>query len=391
MDAEEILKGIYTNDEQYKNCPHSIRKARALEYVLDNTRILCDSRDIFPAINCVDTPMYKTLVCDWEDEVFDKVVPGSREEWHFHSNRGIAKGSLDFGHSVPVWDYLFENGFPGVLKNANDAKAKHESERVLNDDEKAFFESIQIVYEAIIRFVGRLAALAEKSEGCADMAKALRSLEKGKPTTFYEALMFEYLYFMISEHVDLISARSCGNFDFVERHKTYPPFLLETKHEEKYSPKFEKILNVWEQQAFGYQTCCLSILYDIIFNMQQDTKKDYVSSTQKQMVEDAIRHIKANIKDEELTVAHIAKEIGITPEYLRKLFKSFKNISPKEYIQIKRMELAKTFLESGEIKLCHIPYECGFTDYTYFSKSFKKHFGITPTIYLKQLQGERKE
>ncbi len=213
MDAEEILKGIYANDEQYKNRSHTIRKARAMEYVLDNTRILCDSRDIFPAINCVDTPLYKTLICDWEDEVFDKVVPGAREEWHFHSSRGIAKGSLDFGHSVPAWDYLFENGFSGVLKKANDAKKAHESKKELNQEEKDFFEGIQITYDAIIRFVGRLAALAEKSEGCEDMAKALRSLEKGKPTTFYEALMFEYLYFMISEHVDLISARTCGNFD----------------------------------------------------------------------------------------------------------------------------------------------------------------------------------
>ncbi len=181
------------------------------------------------------------------------------------------------------------------------------------------------------------------------------------------------------------------NFDFISEEKTYDSVLLNVKYGEKYFSKFEKILNVWEEKACGYQNCCLSILYDIIFNMQQDTKRDYVSSLQKQMVEKAQQYINANIKDETMSVARVAQEIRITPEYLRKLFKAFINVSPVEYIRIKKMELAKTFLESGEIKLSHIPYECGFTDYTYFSKIFKKHFGISPKAYLMQMQREREK
>ena len=51
MDPEQILSGIRENDKQYETLPHSIRKARAIEYVyiaiLHNKHLYCDI-DIFP-------------------------------------------------------------------------------------------------------------------------------------------------------------------------------------------------------------------------------------------------------------------------------------------------------------------------------------------------------
>ena len=213
MDADEIIKGIYENDKKYKNLPHSIRKARAMEYVLENTRILCDCRDIFPAINCVDRPLAKTLIGDWENEVFTNIIPDSKQEMEFLSERGAARTWLDYDHSVPVWDRLLSLGFSGILQSSMEAKNALASKKILSEKETAFYDSIQIVYEAIIRFIGRIALLAEKSEGCQAMADALKNIQYGIPGTFYEAMMFEYIYFMVSEHIDSIQARSLGNFD----------------------------------------------------------------------------------------------------------------------------------------------------------------------------------
>lgn len=178
------------------------------------------------------------------------------------------------------------------------------------------------------------------------------------------------------------------NFLVIEEGDIFPVILLNQRYCEKYAPKFNKLLHLWEERSSAYQSGCLSILYDIIFNMQRDIKSDYISLSQAQIVERAMLYINANIKDEFLTVYRVANAVGITPEYLRTLFKSFKNMSPKEYILLKRMEIAKAFLESGEIKLSCIPYECGFTDYPYFSKSFKKYFGVSPKSYLLQMNNK---
>ena len=178
------------------------------------------------------------------------------------------------------------------------------------------------------------------------------------------------------------------NFMVLEEGNIFPMILLSQRYCEKYLTKFNKLLNLWEVGSTAYRSGCLSILYDIIFNMQKDIKSDYISLSQAQIVESAMLFINANIRDEFLTVHQVADEVGISAQYLRTLFKSLKNMSPKEYILLKRMEMAKDFLESGDIKLNCIPYECGFTDYPYFSKSFKKYFGISPKSYLIQMNAK---
>ena len=213
MHGDDLIKGISENDKKYEKLPHSVRKARAMEYALDNTRILCDSRDIFPAINAIDRPIARGLINKWRADVIHEFLPDVYEENDFLSSRGAARPFLDYSHSVPVWDRLFALGFSGVLEEAMEAKKKHEAGKTLTEEETAFFDSIEIAYTAIMRFLGRLAALAEQTSGCEDMGIALRNLQKGAPTTFYEAMMFEYIYFLISEHIDSVSVRSCGNFD----------------------------------------------------------------------------------------------------------------------------------------------------------------------------------
>ena len=75
MCPDDIISGIFENDEFYKNLAHPIRKARALEYVLKNTRISCDERDIFPAINMIDRPLSQTLIKHWKKELFSQIIP----------------------------------------------------------------------------------------------------------------------------------------------------------------------------------------------------------------------------------------------------------------------------------------------------------------------------
>ena len=53
MDGDKIREEILRRDEEIKHLSHPVRKAKAFEFVLENTKISCDSRDIFPAINMI--------------------------------------------------------------------------------------------------------------------------------------------------------------------------------------------------------------------------------------------------------------------------------------------------------------------------------------------------
>ena len=132
LDPELIQPGILDNDRKYQNCPHSIRKARALEYVLDNTRIDCDERDIFPAINSIDRPIEKTLILMWHTEIFQTVIPEVTERMDLQKKAGVTSLYPDYNHTLPVWDTFFSLGLSGVLSNVREAKLKLEKQKTLS-------------------------------------------------------------------------------------------------------------------------------------------------------------------------------------------------------------------------------------------------------------------
>ncbi|MBQ2734906.1 MAG: hypothetical protein IJF33_03655, partial [Clostridia bacterium] len=209
MAPQDILDGIIENDKKNINLPHPIRKANALAYVLKNTRISCDPRDIFPAINMVDRPLIATLVNRWKKEVFDLIIPETGKKRRQLETDGIVTIWPDYAHSVPYWDRIFSLGFCGLLA---ESEAAHRSKE-WTPEQDAFFEGIRITYEAILCFIGGLEKLARKTAGSERLAAALASIKQGAPQTFYEALLVDYLFFMISEHVDCMQVRSLCNFD----------------------------------------------------------------------------------------------------------------------------------------------------------------------------------
>ena len=209
--ADDIVRGIWEQDKELEKLPHPVRKARAFEYVLKNTRISCDSRDRFPSINMIDRPLNNTLINKWKAEVFQDIIPDTEKKRAWFEDAGIVTIWPDYDHSVPVWERIFELGFKGLL---DDSERMRKSQQH-TDEEDAFFEGIRITYTAIIEFLYRLAALAEETEGSGRLGKALKNIAANPPSNFYEMLLVDYIYFMLSEHIEGLQVRSLSNFDRV--------------------------------------------------------------------------------------------------------------------------------------------------------------------------------
>ena len=85
--------------------------------------------------------------------------------------------------------------------------------------------------------------------------------------------------------------------------------------------------------------------------------------------------------DSTLSVAALAKNAGISEAYFRREFKACFGTSPIEYIRNVRIENAKMLLRSGLYSVSEIATESGFDSISYFSSTFKKLCGITPSEY----------
>ncbi len=82
--------------------------------------------------------------------------------------------------------------------------------------------------------------------------------------------------------------------------------------------------------------------------------------------------------NEEITVSDIAASTHVSVSYLRKIFTAYLGKSPQETIIEKRINVAKTLLESSDLAVKSIANLVGYADQTAFTKIFKKVVGISP-------------
>lgn len=86
--------------------------------------------------------------------------------------------------------------------------------------------------------------------------------------------------------------------------------------------------------------------------------------------------------DQELNLAKLAKIAAFSPFHFHRLFKTVAGETLNSFIQRTRLEKACAMLSSkSDMKIIYIAASCGFSTPSSFSKSFKKHFNISPSEY----------
>ena len=93
------------------------------------------------------------------------------------------------------------------------------------------------------------------------------------------------------------------------------------------------------------------------------------------------------ISDCSFSIKDCLKKLPLNYDYIRKLFKKETGISPAEYLLKERMSLAQQLLSSGisnrfsHYSISQVAEACGYSEPLYFSRVFKKYFGVSPSEY----------
>ncbi len=213
MSDGELSDGIAALVAENAALPRPVVKAKAVAFALENTRIDVNVQDWFVGIYSWDRPIFPHTVKEWHDELFDTVLNREKAQMDLFNRSGAISMWVDYDHIVPDWDALMTLGFPGILARARQYRRQREESVGLSARECAYFDGIEIEYEAILSFIERLYrhASAQTHEKAPRIAKCLLQLKDGTPTDTYEALQLMYLYFMVSENVDVYQVRSLGN------------------------------------------------------------------------------------------------------------------------------------------------------------------------------------
>lgn len=116
----------------------------------------------------------------------------------------------------------------------------------------------------------------------------------------------------------------------------------------------------------------------------------YQTVQQRSSVVDRIEHnIISNYADCDYELDTFLHSLPFSYDYLRKLFQKELGVTPHKYLIDKRLQIAAEVLVNNNNNgstIADIALMCGFRDPLYFSKMFKKKYGIAPSYYLKSKQ-----
>ncbi|MEG0996679.1 MAG: AraC family transcriptional regulator, partial [Clostridia bacterium] len=103
------------------------------------------------------------------------------------------------------------------------------------------------------------------------------------------------------------------------------------------------------------------------------------ASSSRLLAQQAADYLNAHYQDEELTIETLCGQLHISPSYFSVLFKKETKKTFVQYLTDLRMNKAMTLLAGTEMKTVQIAQEIGIADPSYFSYSFKKYFGVSPS------------
>lgn len=101
----------------------------------------------------------------------------------------------------------------------------------------------------------------------------------------------------------------------------------------------------------------------------------------KDMINLVVSYLEANYFKPEISTEAVSDIVNLSSGYLGKLFSESTGKSINEYINELRMKKAREELEKSTASVNDVATKVGFSNQSYFTAIFKKHFGVTPNQY----------
>lgn len=162
---------------------------------------------------------------------------------------------------------------------------------------------------------------------------------------------------------------------------------LFTKKDEKSYLIISEILNTMKSKNNGYELKIIGLLYTLIGIIEEENlykiklKTNPTYKKRLSQFKDLITYIEKNY-NKNISLDDLANYANINSHYMCEFFKEITHMTPIEYLNYYRIESACDQLLLTDYKITKIAYNCGFNDSSYFTKVFKKYKNMSPKEYV---------
>jgi len=96
-----------------------------------------------------------------------------------------------------------------------------------------------------------------------------------------------------------------------------------------------------------------------------------------------ISYVQQNFK-EKISLKEFGEQFHLSEKYISRYFKEHFHITLSQYITHLRLEYAKQLLQDTDTPVTEIAMQSGYQNVSYFIRSFKKAYGVSPLKYKKK-------
>ncbi len=107
------------------------------------------------------------------------------------------------------------------------------------------------------------------------------------------------------------------------------------------------------------------------------------ASVDQLFLQKAINFIESNFENEQFGIEQLAKFVGMSVSQLNRKLNALVDQPAGQLIRSLRLQRAADLLKQNIGNVAEVCYQVGFNDQAYFSRAFKKQFGVSPTEYKK--------
>ena len=184
---------------------------------------------------------------------------------------------------------------------------------------------------------------------------------------FRDKKIEEYLFFQSSKNKPELVL----NIDEMKQIQPFFELIVNENHEDKIQKK-DKMLNLLD---------CILVEILRIYNIESN----HLTSTYNHKLKEFEILLEEYYKIEK-SPSFYADKMSITLKHLNRISKNILNITITELITRRVILESKRIMVDKNKNIAQIADELGYSNYSYFSKLFKKNVGITPTEFVNQLK-----
>ena len=132
-----------------------------------------------------------------------------------------------------------------------------------------------------------------------------------------------------------------------------------------------------------------SIIRDRMYQSRHDASRESrpepMSKEDQQLISKLVEVIHAQMANDDIDMEHIAAALSLSPKQLRTRVMDITGMTLVAYVLQVRLNYARRLIPNESLSLTAISSKCGFQNLSYFSKTFKQQFGVSPQQYRKNL------